>query len=174
MRHPLACVSACALALAATTGVARAQDGFTPQHAAQQRQFEASFQEGVSADDMRSLSRSFSRRPHLVGTPNQRRVVESALAKLKSYGLDASMQSYDIYISRPESIQVSMTNQFPRLHPRSTTGRPSASTTRVASACSIDSGGADAARATAAERRMGINSDASATNRCGEFMRREA
>jgi len=114
MRHPLACVSACALALAATTGVARAQDGFTPQHAAQQRQFEASFQEGVSADDMRSLSRSFSRRPHLVGTPNQRRVVESALAKLKSYGLDASMQSYDIYISRPESIQVSMTKPYLR------------------------------------------------------------
>ena len=61
MRYPLACVSACALALAATTGVAQAQDGFTPTHAAQQRQYETSFQEGVSADDMRSLNRGFSR-----------------------------------------------------------------------------------------------------------------
>src|SRR3954469_14465565 len=116
MRHPLACVSACALALAVTTGVAQAQDldGFTPGHAALQRQFEASFQEGVSADDMRTLNRGFSRRPHLVGTPNQRRVVESALAKLRGYGLDAQLQSYDIYISRPESIQVSMTKPYLR------------------------------------------------------------
>src|SRR5690242_8556295 len=114
MRHPFACVSACALALAATTGVAQAQDGFTPAHAAQQRQYEASFQEGESADDMRALSRGFSRRPHLVGTPNQRRVVESALAKLKSDGLDAQLHSYDIYISRPERIQVSMTKPYLR------------------------------------------------------------
>ena len=111
MRHSLACVSACALALAATTGIAQAQDldGFTPDHAALQRSYEARFQEGVSADDMRALSRGFSRRPHLVGTPNQRRVAESALAKLNGYGLDARLQSYDIYISRPEDIQVSMT-----------------------------------------------------------------
>src|SRR4051812_43680231 len=116
MRHPLACVSACALALAVTTGVAQAQDldGFTPGHAALQRQFEASFQEGVSADDMRTLNRGFSRRPHLVGTPNQRRVVESAVAKLRGYGLDAQLQSYDIYVSRPERIQVSMTKPYLR------------------------------------------------------------
>src|SRR3954451_23954572 len=116
MRHPLACVSACALALAVTTGVAQAQDldGFTPGHAALQCQFEASFQEGVSADDMRTLNRGFSRRPHLVGTPNQRRVVESAVAKLRGYGLDAQLQSYDIYISRPEDIQVSMTKPYLR------------------------------------------------------------
>ncbi len=118
MRHALARVSACALALAATTGVAQAQtgdlDGFTPDHAALQRQYEARFQEGVSADDMRALSRGFSRRPHLVGTPSQRRVAESALAKLRGYGLDAQLQSYDIYISRPESIQVSMTKPYLR------------------------------------------------------------
>jgi N-acetylated-alpha-linked acidic dipeptidase len=114
MRHPLACVSACALALAAPTGVAQAQEGFTPEHATQQRQYEANFQEGVSADDMRKLSRGFSRRPHLVGTANQRRVAESALAKLKHYGLDARLQGYDIYISRPESIQVSMTKPYLR------------------------------------------------------------
>jgi N-acetylated-alpha-linked acidic dipeptidase len=116
MRHPLACVSACALALAAATGVAQAQDldGFTPDHAALQRSYEARFQEGVSADDMRTLSRGFSRRPHLVGTPNQRRVAESALAKLRGYGLDAQLQAYDIYISRPEDIQVSMTKPYLR------------------------------------------------------------
>src|SRR3954454_17854951 len=116
MRHPLACVSACALALATATGVAQAQDldGFTPDHAALQRQYEARFQEGVSADDMRALSRGFSRRPHLVGTPNQRRVAESALAKLRGYGLDAQLQPYDIYISRPEDIQVSMTKPYLR------------------------------------------------------------
>jgi N-acetylated-alpha-linked acidic dipeptidase len=113
MRHSLALAAACATALAAAT-TAHAQDGFTPANAAHQRGYESRFQEGVSTDDMRALSRNLSRRPHLVGTPNQQRVIETARSKLAGYGLDTRLQPYDIYVSRPEDIQVSMTKPYQR------------------------------------------------------------
>jgi N-acetylated-alpha-linked acidic dipeptidase len=116
-RAPLAVLAAGALTLAAATGVAQAQsglDGYTPENAAKQQQYEARFQDGVSADDIRSLSRDLSAKPHLVGTPNQAQVTQRVLRKFRSYGLDAHTQSYDIYISRPEDIQVSMTKPYTR------------------------------------------------------------
>src|SRR5262245_28958660 len=106
------------MTLAGAVSVAQAQDGdldgFTPSNSAKQRDFEARFQQGVSADDIGRLSRGFSRRPHVVGTPNQAQVLESALAKMRSYGLDAHLQSYDVWLSRPNSIQVSMTKPYLR------------------------------------------------------------
>src|SRR4051794_39936358 len=117
-RGRLVLLAACAMAFAGVVGAAQAQegdlDGFTPGHAAQQQQYEARFQQGVSADSLGRLNRGYSRRPHVVGTDNQARVVESALAKLRSYGLNAHLQSYDVWISRPESIQVSMTKPYLR------------------------------------------------------------
>ena len=114
-RGRMAVLVACGLVCAGGVGSARAQteagglDGFTPGHAASQRAYEARFQRGVSADDIRRLNRGLSRRPHLVGTENQQDVVDDSLAKLRSYGLDAHKQSYDVYLSRPERIRVTMT-----------------------------------------------------------------
>src|SRR3954452_12870059 len=114
----LALLAACAMTLTGAVSVAQAQDGdldgFTPSNADKQRQYEARFQQGVSADDIGRLSRNLSRRPHLVGTPNQARAIETALTRLRSYGLDAHAQSYDVWLSRPRSIQVSMTKPYLR------------------------------------------------------------
>src|SRR4051812_35819623 len=101
MRHFVIAV-ACASALAAATGVAQAQteplDGFTPGHATKQRDYEARFQQGVSADDLGNLNRGISRVPHLDGSPNQLKVMQSVLNKMRGYGLDAHLQPYDIYL----------------------------------------------------------------------------
>jgi N-acetylated-alpha-linked acidic dipeptidase len=119
-RGRLALAAACAMTLGGAVGIAQAQtdagglNGYTPGHAALQREYEARFQQGVSADDMGRLSRNLSRRPHRVGTPNQQRVVESALATLRGYGLDARLHGYDVYVSRPQSIQVAMTKPYLR------------------------------------------------------------
>src|SRR3954447_16744687 len=117
-RARLALLATGTLTLAGVTGVAEAQttglDGFTPANAAQQQQYEQGFQEGVSADDIRTLSRNLSKKPHVVGTPNQAQVVQRVLKKLRGYGLDAHTQSYDVYVSRPEDIQVSMTKPYTR------------------------------------------------------------
>src|SRR3954454_24520209 len=84
-RGRLALLAACAMTLAGAVSVAQAQDGyldgFTPSNADKQRQYEARFQQGVSADDIGRLSRNLSRRPHLVGTPNQARAIETALTR---------------------------------------------------------------------------------------------
>jgi N-acetylated-alpha-linked acidic dipeptidase len=120
MRGRVALLAACGLVCVGGAGSAQAQtdagdlDGFTPGHAASQRAYEARFQEGVSAEDIGRLNRGLSRRPHRVGTENQQAVVESSLAKLRDYGLDAHMQSYDVYVSRPERIRVSMTKPYLR------------------------------------------------------------
>src|SRR4051812_17376982 len=116
----LSMLAVCGVLCAGAAGSAQAQtpggdlDGFTPAHAAQQRDYEARFQQGVSAEDLGRLNRRLSRRPHLVGSPNQQAVVQSIVAKLRGYGLDAHAQPYDVYLSRPESIQVSMTNPYRR------------------------------------------------------------
>ena len=115
----LALLAVSVMTVAGAASVAQAQDdggldGFTPEHAALQRQYEARFQQGVSADDLGRLNRSLSRRPHLLGTANQQQVIASSLRKLRSYGLDAHLQSYDVYVSRPERIEVSMTKPYLR------------------------------------------------------------
>jgi N-acetylated-alpha-linked acidic dipeptidase len=119
-RGRVAVLAACGLVCAGGVGSAAAQtkagglDGFTPGHAASQRAYEARFQQGVSADDIGRLNRRVSRRPHLVGTQNQQDVVDASVAKLRSYGLDARKQSYDVYLSRPQRIRVSMTAPYRR------------------------------------------------------------
>jgi N-acetylated-alpha-linked acidic dipeptidase len=115
MRGRVAVVAACGLMCAGGAVSAQAQteagglDGFTPERADLQRAYEARFQRGVSAEDLGRLSRRLSRRPHLVGTENQQDVVDTSLQKLRSYGLDAHLRSYDVYVSRPERIRVEMT-----------------------------------------------------------------
>jgi N-acetylated-alpha-linked acidic dipeptidase len=120
MRGRVALLAACGLVCVGGAGSAQAQtdagglDGFTPAHAASQRAYEARFQEGVSAEDIGRLNRGLSRRPHRVGTENQQAVVDATLDRLRGYGLDAHKQSYDVYLSRPERIRVSMTEPYPR------------------------------------------------------------
>jgi N-acetylated-alpha-linked acidic dipeptidase len=99
MRASVALLAAGTLTLAGATGVAQAQtglDGYTPANAAKQQQYEARFQDGVSADNIRTLTRSLAKKPHLVGTPNQAQVTQRILNRFRSYGLDAHLQSYDI------------------------------------------------------------------------------
>src|SRR4051794_6234028 len=109
-------LAACAIAFAGAAGTAQAQglDGFTPSRAELQQTYEANFQRGVSADSLGNLNRSMSRRPHVVGSANQQRVIDQALARLRGYGLDAHLQPYSIYVSRPEKIEVSMTKPYLR------------------------------------------------------------
>jgi N-acetylated-alpha-linked acidic dipeptidase len=117
MRTRLLVLAACGAVCAGGAGTARAQDGgaldgFTPGHATQQRDYESRFQQGVSADSIGRLNRNLSRVPHVVGSANQQGVVERSAAKLRKWGLDTTVHDYDVYLSRPEQIQVSMTKPY--------------------------------------------------------------
>jgi N-acetylated-alpha-linked acidic dipeptidase len=84
-------------------------EGFAPDHTAAQRQAEARFQRGVSPQVAGELSRTLSVRPQLIGSPGNRRSGAYSAATLRGYGLRVRRAPYDVYITRPESIEVSMT-----------------------------------------------------------------
>jgi N-acetylated-alpha-linked acidic dipeptidase len=83
--------------------------GFTPEHSAEQSRAEARFQRAVSATEAGQISRALSVRPQLIGSPGNRRSFALSAAVLRRYGLRVRPASYDVYISKPESIQVTMT-----------------------------------------------------------------
>jgi N-acetylated-alpha-linked acidic dipeptidase len=107
-----------ASAFAATAAPAAAQDapmsGFTAEHAAHQRAYEAAFTQGVSAEDIGRTSRRLSSRPQLIATPGVRRAQQISIDKLRSYGLDVSTPGYSVYSTRPEDINVTMTAPYRR------------------------------------------------------------
>jgi large conductance mechanosensitive channel protein len=88
--------------------------GFTPGHSAEQQQAEQSFQRAISANDIGRFSRTVSKRPQLIGSPGNREAFKHSLKTLRGYGLRVKSASYDVYISRPEKIQVTMTKPFRR------------------------------------------------------------
>jgi N-acetylated-alpha-linked acidic dipeptidase len=83
--------------------------GFSPERSAEQGRAEARFQRAVSATEAGQLSRTLSVRPQLIGSPGNRRAFALSVAALRSYGLKARGAPYDVYISKPNSISVTMT-----------------------------------------------------------------
>jgi N-acetylated-alpha-linked acidic dipeptidase len=102
---------------AATQRAAQADEpiaGFTPEHSREQRRAEARFQRAVSAEEAGRLSRTLSERPQLIGTPGNRQAFLRSMATLRGYGLKVRHAPYDVYISRPEQIAVTMTKPYQR------------------------------------------------------------
>jgi N-acetylated-alpha-linked acidic dipeptidase len=112
-------LAAAVIGAALTTGVssAAAQSsilGFTRESANLQAAYEDAFTRGVSADAIANASRALSRRPQLVGTEGVRRSQQISVQRLRSYGLDVTTPGYDVYLSRPRSISVTMTSPYTR------------------------------------------------------------
>ena len=105
-RLGLAAIAACAVAAPATPAVAQDApiSGFTADHAADQRAYEAAFAGGVSAENIGRTSRRLSDRPQLIATPGVRRAEQISLDRLRAYGLDVRSAGYSVYSSRPEQI----------------------------------------------------------------------
>lgn len=106
-------------ALAAAAPSAAAQEGapilgFTSEHARAQQTYERAFTGGVRADVIANTSRALSRRPQLVGTEGVRRAQQISVQRLRAYGLDVTTPSFDVYLSRPRSVSVTMTAPYTR------------------------------------------------------------
>lgn len=83
--------------------------GFTPEHSSEHRQLERTFRSAIAPEQARGLSTALSSHPQLVGTPGALRSAEYSVAKLRSWGLNARLDSYGVYASQPRNIAVSMT-----------------------------------------------------------------
>ena len=102
--RPLAVAIFGALLLAAAPPLAPTDElrGFSAESAKAQREWEAKFRAIPSPDSLREYMRHLSARPHHVGSPYDKDNAEWLLAKFKSFGLDAHIESFDVLFPTPK------------------------------------------------------------------------
>ena len=100
--RPLLVLSA-GLLLAATPANSASDDlrGFTRESAKAELDWEAKFRAVPSPDSLRAYMRRLSARPHHVGSPYDQDNAEWILAKFKSFGLDAHIETFDVLFPTP-------------------------------------------------------------------------
>src|SRR6266705_949246 len=76
--------------------------GFSAASAKAERDWEAKFRAIPSPDSLREYMRRLSARPHHVGSPYDKANAEWILAKFKSFGLDAQIESFDVLFPTPK------------------------------------------------------------------------
>src|SRR2546421_407168 len=105
MRSTARPIAACGLGLL-LIGLAPAPSGelrgFTAESAKAEREWEAKFRAIPSPDSLREYMRRLSARPHHVGSPYDKDNAEWILAKFKSFGLDAALETFDVLFPTPK------------------------------------------------------------------------
>jgi len=82
--------------------------GFTPGHAARQREIEAAFLALPDPVRCEAHHRELTRAPHTAGTEGSRRVAEYVAARFREYGLETDVPSYDVLLSYPRKVELEM------------------------------------------------------------------
>jgi len=82
--------------------------GFGAEAAKVEREWEAKFRAIPSPDSMREYMRRLSARPHHVGSPYDHDNAEWILAKFKSFGLDARIETFDVLFPTPKERAVEL------------------------------------------------------------------
>jgi len=75
--------------------------GFTAQTSAAQRKAEETFRGVPKPENLREYMRAITEEPHHAGGPGSRRVAEYLLGKFKSWGLNASIESFEALMPYP-------------------------------------------------------------------------
>jgi N-acetylated-alpha-linked acidic dipeptidase len=76
--------------------------GYTADDSRTERQWEEKFRAIPTPDNLRESMRRLSARPHHVGSPYDKDNAEWLLAKLKGWGLDAKIESFDVLFPTPK------------------------------------------------------------------------
>jgi N-acetylated-alpha-linked acidic dipeptidase len=100
---------------------AAALPGYTASSSVRQRAYERRFRRAVDVDSIQANSRALARFNRRDGTPGDRRGYRRSLRLLRSYGLRAHGESYDVYLSSPKQVEVTMT--APAVRPLATIER---------------------------------------------------
>jgi N-acetylated-alpha-linked acidic dipeptidase len=100
------------LLLAAPIG-AQQMPGYTPADASAERALEASVIPRPNPAVADTISRTLSHEPHMAGSPQQAATRDYVIARLKSYGLETAVRSYDVYMPYPRSVHVWRTEPDP-------------------------------------------------------------
>lgn len=87
--------------------------GYTTQSAAAEAQWEGKFRDIPDRDRIRENMKRLSARPHHVGSPYDKDNAEWLLAQLKSYGLDAQIETFTTLFPTPKSRQLELEGPAP-------------------------------------------------------------
>jgi N-acetylated-alpha-linked acidic dipeptidase len=98
----LIALSTCAFAQQSITG-------FTPANSAKELSTEQSFDASLSAKRIGETIKELSAFPHNLGSPGSKAVAEKILAKYKSYGFDAHLQTYWVLYPTPKNRLLELT-----------------------------------------------------------------
>ncbi len=107
MRQTLAVLSALTLAAQAADSVHPLR-GYSQQASSTETQWEQKFRDVPQQDRLRENMRRLSARPHHVGSPYDKDNAEWILAQLKSWGLDAQIETFDVLFPTPKERAVEL------------------------------------------------------------------
>jgi N-acetylated-alpha-linked acidic dipeptidase len=123
MRKLIACLTLCtmpAFALnpnpadsTAATASGAPLRGYTAAHSAAEIEWEKKFRAIPEPDRIRENMRRLSARPHHVGSPYDRDNAEWLLAQLRSYGLDAKIETFSTLFPTPKSRKLELLGATP-------------------------------------------------------------
>ena len=108
MRQALILLGAVALSVGAADSI-RTLRGYSPQTSATEIEWEQKFRKLPDPDRLRENMRRLSARPHHVGSPYDKDNAEWIAAQLKSWGLDAKIETFDTLFPTPKERLVEMT-----------------------------------------------------------------
>jgi N-acetylated-alpha-linked acidic dipeptidase len=83
-------------------------DGYSPAHAAVERDWEAKFRSLPDPKVMRDAMQRLSARPHNVGSPYDKANAEWILSKFQEYGFDAHIETFDVLFPTPKERHVEL------------------------------------------------------------------
>src|SRR5439155_1378468 len=99
---PIAASALGVLVLAAAPSPAGDLRGYSADAAKVEREWETKFRAIPSPDSLREYMRHLAARPHHVGSPYDKANAEWILAKFKSFGLDAQIETFDVLFPTPK------------------------------------------------------------------------
>jgi N-acetylated-alpha-linked acidic dipeptidase len=77
-------------------------DGYSAQNSKNERSWESKFRALPEPDKLRAYMQRLSARPHHVGSPYDQDNAQWILARFKSWGLDAHIESFDVLFPTPK------------------------------------------------------------------------
>lgn len=84
--------------------------GFTKESSAKQQALEQQFDGLLSAQNVGNTIKELSAKPHEIGSPGSKAVAEAILAKYKSWGWDANIETYQVLFPTPITRVLEMTS----------------------------------------------------------------
>src|SRR6202167_6396475 len=87
--------------------------GYTSASSAKEVQWEEKFRQIPDTANLREYMRRLSARPHHVGSPYDKTNAEWILAQLKSYGLDAQIETFDTLFPTPKERSLQLLGSSP-------------------------------------------------------------